>query len=43
MRWADLDRRFVRPIRWIVALFGSQVIPFTIAEVAGNKTRDIVS
>ena len=40
MRWADLDRRFVRPIRWILALFGSEVIPFTIAEVtAGNKTR----
>ena len=40
MRWADLDRRFVRPIRWVLALFGSEIIPFTIAEVAaGNKTR----
>ena len=40
MRWANLERRFVRPIRWLLALFGSEVIPFTIAEVStGNKTR----
>ncbi len=40
MRWADFDRKFVRPIRWIVALFGSEVIPFTIEKVAtGNVTR----
>ncbi len=40
MRWADLERRFVRPIRWMVALFGSEVIPFTVAEITtGNKTR----
>ncbi|MCC5466380.1 glycine--tRNA ligase subunit beta [Pelosinus baikalensis] len=40
MRWANFDRKFVRPIRWIVALFGSEIIPFTIAEVStGNATR----
>lgn len=40
MRWADLERKFVRPIRWMVALFGSDVIPFTVAEVAtSNVTR----
>jgi len=40
MRWANLERRFVRPIRWLLALFGSQVVPFTVAEVAAsNKTR----
>lgn len=40
MRWANLEKRFVRPIRWMLALFGSEVIPFTIAEVStGNKTR----
>ncbi len=40
MRWADFDRKFVRPIRWIVALFGNEVIPFSIAKVAtGNATR----
>lgn len=40
MRWADLERKFVRPIRWMLALFGDQVIPFTVAEVStGNLTR----
>ena len=40
MRWADLERRFVRPIRWLLALFGSEIIPFTVAEVStSNKTR----
>lgn len=40
MRWANLDKKFVRPIRWMVALFGKEVIPLTIATVtAGNKTR----
>jgi len=32
--------RFIRPIRWIVALLGDQVIPFEIASVkSGNVTR----
>jgi glycyl-tRNA synthetase beta chain len=32
--------RFIRPIRWIVALLGDQVIPFEIAGVkSGNVTR----
>lgn len=40
MRWGDFDMRFVRPIRWIVALFGNQVVPFTLPGVtAGNVTR----
>lgn len=39
MRWGNLDMRFARPIRWLLALYGSEVIPFTIAEVAsGSKT-----
>jgi len=40
MRWANLDKKFVRPIRWMVALFGNEVIPFTVAEVStSNVTR----
>src|SRR6266849_5206885 len=32
--------RFIRPIRWIVALLGGEVIPFEIAGVkTGNLTR----
>jgi glycyl-tRNA synthetase beta chain len=39
MRWSNLDMRFVRPIRWLVALFGKEVVPFTIAQVStGNVT-----
>lgn len=40
MRWGNLDMRFVRPIRWLVALFGREVIPLALAEInAGNITR----
>lgn len=32
--------RFIRPIRWMVALLGTQVVPFEIASVmSGNTTR----
>lgn len=37
MRWADYDFRFVRPIRWLVALFGEQVIPVEICGVKSGK------
>lgn len=31
--------RFIRPIRWVVSLFGDQVVPFEFAEVhSGNTT-----
>ncbi len=40
MRWGDGDVRFARPIRWIVALSGSAVLPVEIAGVrAGRATR----
>lgn len=40
MRWGDVDFRFVRPLRWLVSLFGDEVIDFTVAKVkSGNKTR----
>lgn len=38
MRWANLDFRFVRPLRWIVALFGADVIPFTVANVKSGRS-----
>lgn len=37
MRWGTLDMRFARPIRWLVALFGGEVIPFSIAEVTSSN------
>ena len=39
MRWADYDFKFVRPIRWLVALLDDKVIPVEITDVkSGNKT-----
>lgn len=38
MRWGDLEFRFARPIRWIVALFGSDVIPFELVGLESGKT-----
>ena len=38
MRWGDLDFKFIRPLRWIVALFGAEVIPFEVANVASGRT-----
>ncbi|MDW7614508.1 glycine--tRNA ligase subunit beta [Peribacillus simplex] len=33
MRWANQELRFVRPIKWLIALFGNEVVPFSIAGV----------
>ena len=37
MRWADHDFKFVRPIRWLVALFGEEVVPVEITGVKSGK------
>lgn len=37
MRWADYEFRFVRPIRWMVALFGDQIITVEICGVKSGK------
>lgn len=37
MRWGDLDFRFVRPIRWIVAMFGKEVVQFELAKIKSGK------
>jgi len=40
MRWADLDVRFIRAIRWLVAMLGGEVLPVEVGDVAaGNVTR----
>lgn len=40
MRWGDLDIRFVRPMHWIVATFGGEVVPFTFGDLqSGNCSR----
>lgn len=37
MRWADKELRYIRPIKWIVALFGSEIIPFSITTVESSN------
>ncbi|NGX42113.1 MAG: Glycine--tRNA ligase alpha subunit [Chlamydiae bacterium] len=37
MRWADLDITYARPLHWIVALFGKELIPFEVGEVVTGK------
>ena len=40
MHWGDLDAKFVRPVRWLVALLDEKVIPVEFATVkSGNVTR----
>lgn len=40
MRWADEEAHFIRPVRWLVALAGNQVIPLEFAHVkSGNVSR----
>ncbi|SHK79889.1 glycine--tRNA ligase subunit beta [Desulforamulus aeronauticus] len=36
MRWGDLELRFARPIRWLLCLFGEQVIPFELANIKSD-------
>ncbi|MBI4745827.1 MAG: glycine--tRNA ligase subunit beta, partial [Deltaproteobacteria bacterium] len=39
MRWRDLDVRFARPIHWIIALFGADIVPFSFGEIkSGNES-----
>lgn len=39
MRWGDGKTRFVRPIRWILALSAGRVIPFVYAGIkSGNRS-----
>lgn len=37
MRWGSYDMRFVRPIRWLVALYGNDVVPIELAGVASGR------
>ena len=37
MRWGNLDFRFVRPLRWLVALYDNEIIDFTVATVKSGR------
>jgi len=39
MRWGDLDETFVRPVHWLVLLYGDKVLPYTqFGQSAGNQS-----
>ena len=40
MRWGELDTTFGRPVQWLVALLGPEVVPFAFAGIrAGRGSR----
>ncbi|WP_457596556.1 glycine--tRNA ligase subunit beta [Hydrogenimonas sp.] len=40
MRWGSLREEFIRPVRWIVAMLGEEVVPMELYGVAsGSRTR----
>jgi len=38
MRWGDLDSQFVRPVHWVVLLFGDEVIDAELLSVRAGRT-----
>ena len=38
MRWSSYDFRFARPIHWVVALFGGEIVPFSIENITSGRT-----
>lgn len=37
MRWAEGELSFARPLKWIVALFGSSVLPFRLGYLVSDR------
>lgn len=39
MKWGELNVTFARPVRWILALLGAEVVPFAYGDVrSGNRS-----
>ncbi len=38
MRWGEGEMRFARPVRWLLALYGEQVIPISAAGLVAGRT-----
>ncbi|WP_066049778.1 glycine--tRNA ligase subunit beta [Robertmurraya korlensis] len=40
MRWANETLKYIRPIKWLLAIYGTEVIPFAITNVStSNRTN----
>ncbi len=37
MRWGDVEQSFGRPLQWIVALLGTEVVPVTFSDVKSGR------
>lgn len=37
MRWGDLEWGFARPVHWVLALFGEDVVPFDVGGIAADR------
>jgi glycyl-tRNA synthetase beta chain len=37
MRWGEYELRFVRPLRWLLALYGEEVINFAITDIKTDR------
>lgn len=37
MRWADHDFAYARPLQWILALLGDQVVPFSVGPMTSGR------
>ncbi|TCN31566.1 glycyl-tRNA synthetase beta chain [Kribbella orskensis] len=41
MRWNDSKLSFTRPVRWLVALLGDQVVPVSVSTLAAGRTTRV--
>jgi glycyl-tRNA synthetase len=41
MRWSSPGLAYSRPIRWVLALLGDQVVPFAVADLAAGRTTRV--
>ncbi|MGS2776001.1 glycine--tRNA ligase subunit beta [Robertmurraya sp. GLU-23] len=37
MRWANETLKYIRPIKWLLAIYGTEIIPFTITNVSTSN------
>ncbi|NGX61267.1 MAG: Glycine--tRNA ligase alpha subunit [Chlamydiae bacterium] len=38
MRWGDEEIEYARPLRWVVALYGNEVLPFRVGSLVSGNT-----
>ncbi|MEN7341910.1 MAG: glycine--tRNA ligase subunit beta [Pseudomonadota bacterium] len=38
MRWGDSDSGFIRPLHWLVVMFGEDIVPMTLFDQAASNT-----